>query len=520
MISSRRGLIVLVVIALVLGAWLARAVTRARPGPVDRAIAPGLDVERISELAWDRSPLPAVKITPARGGGWRWDSDDSWAAADGSAVRDMLAALRAGRWHRRAEAKAAGAVRAQLTVKEGTTSRTIGIGQPLEGTEQQWLVSGEEALLVDRWVARALEPDPLALRIRHPVENAAAAGTITIDHGEAHLRLEPGPRRLVAPVTLLPSTEAIAAFFHALEAIEIVRLSRPARDGEVTLAIHAGGALRFVPSCPDEPSLAWVFSDAGNGCIPRAQYEEVVRAASAFEKPPLELAEPRLVPLDITGVVLVDGKRIELSGKPVIEGRPADAGAIAELLAALGAPGQVVAPVVGAAVQQQLVAVLKGGGEIAIELLGRGMVRRGNEAVVLQLTPAAYAALGRTAADFTDRTLWNEEPTTITEIRIDAVAYRRGAVVGEWTRTPTAPVDGARIEALVSALAQLQASPGVGAVSKQHSVTLEITPPAGASVRHALVVGAPGQGGCAAQAGAAAAILPAKVCAELAALAR
>jgi hypothetical protein len=395
--------------------------------------------------------------------------------------------------------------------------RTFGIGQPLEGTEQQWLVSGDDALLVDRWVARALDPDPLALRVRHPVENAQASWSLELLRGE--LRIQVDDETMTAPVRVLPRRELLAALYRAIEALEIVRLSRPPPDGDLTLAVFDTVALRVAPQCPEDPTLAWLSSDAGNGCITRSAYDELMRTATAFEAPAAQLAEPRLVPFDVEAVVLADGAKLELARRPEINGGPADTEAVSELLAALATPAQVIdSP--GGAVKAQVTVTRKGGSVVVLELLGAGRVRRAGEPVVLQLAPAAYTALNRRAADLADRAVWIEEATTITELVIDGVAYGRGAVLGEWTRTPPGPVDGARVEAVVTALAEVRGAPEVGMATKQHEVAIVVTPPAGAPVRHELVVGAAQRGGCPARAGQVTVILTAPVCAEIAALAR
>ena len=519
MISTRRGLLVLLVIAILLGAWLARAVTRERAAPVDRAIVPGLDAARVSELVWDGGSRRGGKVTAEPNGGWRWESGASQAAADGGVVRDVLAALRAARWHRRSSASAAGEVTSRLTVIADGSSTTIGIGRPLEGSEQQWLVVRENALLVDRWVVRALAPDPLAVRVRHVIEDVMAVKRIAIDRGDVHLRLEGPPLRLVAPFVLLPKQDVTGALTRALEALEIVGLSRDARSVDLALSIHAGTQLRFAPACPDDPTRAWLSSDAGNGCITREAYDDVVRAVAMLEQPPAELAERRLVPFDVELVVLADRARLDVARRPAIDGKSADTEAVMELLAALAAPAQIL-DASGGAAQGQLLVTVKGGAVFAIELLGDGVVRRAGEPLVLRLAPAAYAALNRRAADFADRALWTEEPSTISELVIDGITYRRGAVVGEWTRVPAGPVNGARIEALVAALAEVRDAPAPASLTKRHDVALVVTPPAGAAVRHELVVGAPHQSGCPAYAGQVAVSLPAKVCAEIAALAR
>lgn len=524
-IATRRGLVVLLVLAVLLAAWLVHALTRGRPGPVERALAPGLDVDRVSELVWERSPRPAVVVSRT-GGGWRWRSGDDAAAADGDVVRDALVALRGARWHRRADRSRAGSVGTLLTVKGDAATRTIGIGQPLEGTEQQWLVVGDEALLVDRWVARALAPDPFTLRVRRVVDDVRALDRIGIVVGGVELGLRGRPWRLEAPSSLLPKQELVTAFVVAVDALELVRASRPPPSGATRFAIDVGGRARFAATCPDDPSLAWMSSPAGNGCIARSQFDALERAVTAlaggvtsYATAPAALVESRPVPFDIDAVVLVDGATLDLAKRPEIAGRPADGAAVAELLAALGAPAQVIAA--GEEAARATVRVnVRGGGVISLALLGGGKVRRDDERVALRLTPAAYAALNRGAADLGDRAVWHEEPTTISEVTIDGITYQRGAVLGEWKRTPPGLVDGAQLEALVAVLADLQRSQDVSFPAKQHEVTLLISPPAGAPVRHTLAIGAPRQGGCPARADQASVLLPTTVCATIAALGR
>jgi hypothetical protein len=129
--------------------------------------------------------------------------------------------------------------------------------------------------------------------------------------------------------------------------------------------------------------------------------------------------------------------------------------------------------------------------------------------------------LVRPSNELRDRTLWIEEPTTITSLRMDGVVYQRGAVIGEWARQPAGSADASALEALVAAVAApralgfLDAAPPV-----VHRLTIATTPPVGRPAAHELELGAPRAAGCPARADGEAILLPAALCARIAALAK
>ncbi len=517
MIATRRGLLILCAMVLLLAVLLGRELRRAPIEPVDRALLPGLDPERITELVWDRSPLPEVRVA-GTGTRWIWTSTSGTARADARVVREVLSTLRAARWHRRAEVAAAGKLHSQLSLTVGTTARVIGIGESLPGTEQTWIVIGDHALLVDAWVARALDPEPLALRVRRPVVDASAVPLITFGSSGGMVRLEGIPRRQLTPRILLVRPGVVEPLEHALEQLELVRLSHTPTDDGPVLAVSLNGDLRLRAMCPDDPTLAWLSSDVGEGCITRAAYTDVATALLAFEKPATDLIEPRPLPAELAAIVLVDGTKLELAGRALIAGKPVDPAAVAELLAVLAAPAEVVVLPTNPVVRGRLRIAVRGGAAITLELLGTNLVRRELEPLALLLSPGAYDRLTRPAAALADHTLWTEEPTEITAIQIDGLTYARGAVIGEWTRTPPGPFVAARLEALAATLATLQGEPVATALVRAHQVTLTVAGPTGPAIQHALGVGRPGAPHCLAttpSTGATTLILPGAVCAAV-----
>jgi hypothetical protein len=157
-IGSLRGLLVLGGFAVALAGV---AIFDRAPASLDRAILPGFDPAKLADLAWK---LGDREIHLGKSGDhWIWiDPPGPAGVADPDAIDRVVTAIRGGRWQRRAGVVAAGALRGELAL----SGATIGIGQPLAGTAQAWLVVDGEALLVDGWIANALAPDPLALRPR------------------------------------------------------------------------------------------------------------------------------------------------------------------------------------------------------------------------------------------------------------------------------------------------------------------------------------------------------------------
>lgn len=530
MIATWRGLAAVAAIAIAL--VIAVAVDAARtPRAVDRALVPGLDPDRVTELVWERAGRPAVRVV-RDGDAWRIPPPAGGGAgpiADAGAIGEVLSALRGARWHRRG---AATPVRATLVVVAGGERRVLGIGEPLGG-DQTWLVIGERGAVVDDWVVRAIDREPLALRIRAPLAEVAGARVIAIEREAARvaLRLEGRPRRLVGAAPLVLASAVTGELERALAQITIVRLP----DSPVTargLAITAGAdlgpsdrsAVRLAigGSCPGAPALVAVSGTAGDGCIERAAAVAIERAVGALQQPPAAIVERRPVPFEVARVVLADGVALD-TVPPRLAGAPADPSRVEELLAVLAAPAEVVAAPVRPAGREL---VVEGeGATVVLDLFADRTLARRGEPVALQLAPGAWNLLVRPSRELRDPALWLEQPTAITALRIDEVRYQRGAVLGAWTRRPAggeaAPADGARLEALAEALAAPRAVGFLdGAIATAHRVLVAITPPAGPPAERVLEVGAALPAGCPVRVERETVLLPAKLCLEIAALAK
>ena len=107
--------------------------------------------------------------------------------------------------------------------------------------------------------------------------------------------------------------------------------------------------------------------------------------------------------------------------------------------------------------------------------------------------------------------------------------YDRGAVLGEWSRTPAGPVakpfgraQVPAVEALATAVAQVRAPaaalpPGF---RPQHRITVTFAPPVGEPSEHVLELGPPRATGCMARIDGAGATAPLVLCTAAVALAR
>jgi hypothetical protein len=278
--------------------------------------------------------------------------------------------------------------------------------------------------------------------------------------------------------------------------------------------------------CAGAPELVALSGTPGDGCVERAAVAAVEDAIARLRQPPAALVERRPVPFEPVRVVLADRVALDLTALRA-GGAPADPARVAELVAALSAPAEVAGAPATPAIHQ-LIVTGRDGIAVTLDLFAERVVARHGEPVALRPAPGAWDLLVRPSRELRDAAPWVEEPTMVTAVRIDDVRYERGAVIGEWTRQParattarpSAP-DAGMLDALVALLAAPRSLGSVtGAVPIAHRVTLTITPPAGAPTERVLGVGAPRAAGCPARAERDALMLPAIVCAQVAALAR
>lgn len=521
MISTLRGVAILVGIALLLGLLLVLGDPRRPPRPDAHQIV-RTTADQIHAIQWTTPGRPPIKIT-REGERWRWATPFVGDANPGT-VANLLSTLRAARWHRSDDSADHLEVDSLPSLMMlGTGDTVLGVlylGPPLEGTEQTWLRDGRHGLLVDSWVARALFPSELDLMIVTPFEGASTAPSIEIG-GDGGVRLEGQPRRLVRPAQLLVAQQLVAELERAIAGLTIEQLA-PTGAATPTLTIDLGTTRGTLAGpCGANDVFERLDTPTGVGCVKRAAADAVRTAVDALRGPPETVLEPRPAPIDVATVTLVDGTILDVTKAPRIGDAAADPVRTTELLAVLAAPAEVVPLRAIEAVPspRRITVTDRQGATIVLELGTSQSLRRVGEPRALRITPEAWAVLTRTASDLRDASLWSEEPTTITTIGIDGITYQRGAVIGEWTRTPAGAVDAKALERLAAELAAPNVIADAGAFKTLHTIKLVITPPTGRATEHVLELGAPRAQGCPVRAGASV-LLPRAVCEHATTLAR
>jgi hypothetical protein len=514
-IASLRGLVALALVACALVGAVVLDVARTAP-PVDRAVLPGFD-GKLDELHWTRPGGPEVRIVRD---GERWAMAIPKGEVDPRAVENVLAALRGARWHRRGSRTQAGTIHATLAFH----GHTIELGEPIAGADQRWIVVDDRALLVDGWVVRTIDLDPLALRDRTPFASGVRDEKITVRGPNFEIALEASPRRtrdvLVAPA-------AAERLERALEHLEIIRLPDNSTVSakapiELEVCCHKRGSLSGGLPCAGAPNLIEVHGQGGAGCVDRAAWNEMFSAARALAGPPAEVVDRRPAAMPLVRIALPDGMLdVERRPQVTVDGtkRDADPDRVAALIGALAEPAKPVA--LPAAKPEAALAITPRGGEsFTIDLYSAHVVARRGEPVGLELSASAWATLRRPVADLVDPTRWLEDPSAVSTLVLDGVTFTRGAVLGEWMRSPTGAVDSALVEALASAVAQVRAPTSSSAVTPLHRLDVTFAPPVGKPTTHHLELGAPGPEGCPAKVDGTTVTAPLSLCTAVFAVAR
>lgn len=515
MIATTRGLVVLAVLAatLLLGSVLADRSQRPRAGgtsPAAYLLVPDFDEKQVTEIhiAWAGGARESIRRV-----GEQWRIDER-TLADPATIDAIFAALRGARFHRRAprsEIREPREPRGPSNIALG--SLRFSIGPSIDGLQQTWLVREGEAFLVDDWVVRALVPDPLALRVRHPIE-CGSAQTITATTAKGRLRIE--GRRVVEPYTMWISEDWWKAIAEACAAIELRSLDGRG-DGRQGLHVVADGELTEAGGCHAQ-QLTYIESPTTRGCVAT---EALVNLASVLGRTiirPQDALDMRPLPIVPVELTLQDGAVLALSKQPRIADHDADPDRVSALLAALAKQGAEIADRPTGKPRGIIRALDGAGTEVMLELYDHVIARAG-EPRAIRIADREWAIITSPSALLRDATRWREEPTTISAVAIDNVSYKRGAVLGEWTREPAGPLHPALVDAVVETVATLRAPVAAPPSAIAHRVRITVTPPAGAPVTHAIELAAPTDLGCAARVDRAPALLPLPVCTAVAALA-
>jgi hypothetical protein len=521
-IATRRGLAVLAAIAIVLIAVLVLDLTRSR-GPTDRTLVPGFDEASVVRMQWTAHPVgPYLTLerapSAAKNGPWKRTAPTP-GAVEQAPIASLLATLRGARWHRSEARDPREDSVANLAIEYAGKHLELWIGRPIENSEQAWIGIGDRKFLVDAWVARALVPSPLDLAVKTPFAGIANVDRYTIDG----ITISGRPRRMIAPGaqdrTFLVDPAISDAIERALSELAIESMSSApiAHDNAIAISM-AGTHASLGGECEQRVYLA---ASTGDGCVAREKSDAVRLLVEKLHRPVAELAARAPVPVGIDRVLWrapppsgLHRATLDLAKRPMLDFKPADESAVAALMTVLRSPVDP-ADVVPAPTTKPIdVFDLDVGAEkLQLELHPGNLVHRDDEPIALRLSPEAFAILSRDPMTLVDQTPWREEPTTVDEITIDHVTWKRGGVLGEWVRTQAGASDPASIERLVTLLAQprvlgVASAPVVGG----RTITLVVRPPVGDPISHTLVLGTAIAAGCPAQIDHANLLLPVEIC--------
>ena len=492
MIASKRGLAVLGGVVVVLVLVLVMCTGNDDDAPKDRALVPGFDEKRVTELAWSQgSSKWGIKRVD---GTWRFDTGPQ--LVDAATVDAIFTALRGGTWHRKKKAASDTARRRspsdpRVALRFG--NETLVIDEQVQGTDQTWVIRGEHAYLVDGWVAKALAPGQLALRVRGPIADCTSAESIEAKLEGATIRLVGA--HLVAPRNAWIDETWIRALADACAGIEIVSVDTKFEPAPgLRMVLEGKGTFAEVGTCG--PNRVFVETPSGPGCVDGTRMQALRDALRALLQKPHETIDLRPLPIAPVKLTLPDGAVLDLAGKPRLDDGEADAGAVRVLIRALTARGKRVVDFPRTRPRGNYFAVAKDTHQISLTLFDR-VVARSGELGAIEVDDATWEILTRPTAALRDPTRWREDAANITEIKLDNVKYKRGAVLGEWTREPAGTVDNALVGAVVETLGTVRAPASATKPSRvEHRLRVTITPPTGKPIRHELELGAATGQGC------------------------
>ena len=486
--------------------------------PPNRSVMPAFDPAAIRTLRWSRPDASPPTSLSSEGGHWRGAEG---LPVDPRFVADLFSSLRSARWHRR-DAVSHHTFRRTLAISSERATITIDLGERLEGTEQVWLrIDGSSAvLLVDGWLAKLVDPAAIDPYERFPFATAGSEPRIQISAQTYVLDLQTHPWRdshgLVAPKL----GEALTS---ALERVEYLALATgpTVTPDHLALGDHF---FSFGGTCPGTDLVAIRAAAASrSGCVAPAVWRDVTAAIAELTRGVANTIDVRPAGFAIDHVELRGGT-LALVKRPTITiagvVHPADPDRVAELVHALAQLSSQPVAVAAGAAQQTLVITPVVGVAVVLDLYPRSVQRRG-EPRGMSIGDAAHDILARPASAYVESERWSEEPATITELTLDTITYRRGAVIGEWTRDPAGAFDPALVETLAIAAAKLHAAAIPGTATAIHHLQLRFSPPVGAPFTRELALGGvrSASGTCAGSFETEHVMLPAELCIAVAAVA-
>jgi hypothetical protein len=237
-----------------------------------------------------------------------------------------------------------------------------------------------------------------------------------------------------------------------------------------------------------------VEATTGGGCVESGAWQAVIDALAPLRAMKDDVIAKYPLPIEPSQITFGDGTVLSLASPPRIGDSDADRMRVEKLVFALMTDGKRTARPAGTP-RSTLTVRDAAGTEVVLELFDHAIARRG-EPGAIALDAELLAVIAQPPSAYLNPLRWREDVTTLSSLTINGTTYTRGAVLGEWTRTPAGAVDGALVDALAQALAIVRA-PNVGSEPPLPlSIHVTFTPPAGKPTTHELALGAPNADGC------------------------
>ncbi len=493
--DSRRWLVALAAVAVLLAAALVTDLARGGPPARGGRIFPDWDAARVRAVRIEHPGRPPVAVS-RDGQSWRVSEPVS-APADPSAVADLLGTLEIMAARRHAGGRVADPALSVKVERSGVAPVTLELAKDSGETDRVWLSRrGEEGrVLVDGYLVRALDLTADDLREHRPFRGRLAGATrVSLTTSSKEVVLEGTPWRIDH---VRADPDKVAALLAALERLRVSSFldREPPAAAPTTITVLARVG-------PTEVALGARCGDGltattplGPACIPAADADAITSLLldqRGLEDHHLLAGEPDRI----------ERARISAGERSITITR-AEQGEVVRAWAArftAAASGSTIAaeglPVAG----RVEVDADSGREEIDILRAPRGALaaRRAGEPVAFLL--ADPGAVDPSPTNFRSLDLLSADPSALMSARRGREQIARGELLEEWRALAPAgaAVDADAAEALAAAVASLRAvrvAPDQGRRAWR-TLTVELAPPPGEKtpITHRIDL-APGAGG-------------------------
>lgn len=301
--SSRRTLIILSLVALVLGVIVVMGGDKKRRRADSPRVVPEYRVGQVARLLLERRGRAPLELTSAAAGEPLVLVKPVRAPVDANAIDGLLGTIETLSHARRVRGRRIDRPRLTITIvmRDGTTVQ-LALGDLVQATQQTWLTKkgNKDAYLIPAYAARALDRGVDDIRRRSVFDTVADVVTgVELNVGVTSLVLSGQPLllHLDGGGTARIRPRAITGLLGRLESARLERFDASTAKptpGTYTLRIIGSAGteqLVHVGPCPGRSAWWLVDTAAGRGCVDPAPFIQLQR----LSKRPLELIDHSLV---------------------------------------------------------------------------------------------------------------------------------------------------------------------------------------------------------------------------------